>query len=392
VIPSYNHARYLIDAISSVEKQSFRDFEIIVVDDGSTDETPSIVPRNKPQISYIRQENQGLSAARNTGIVSARGEIIALLDADDLYETEFLAATTELLSNQAKASAAYCGYRFVDGSNRLLPHFSTRTVPPDDLYQTLLKGNFIVPSCMVARRICYEQSGGFDTSLRACEDWDMWLYFAKRFRVEGIDRPLVRYRVVTESMWSKPAQMLHSRKEVINKHLPLDDECCSEIRAAAWAEAYLRAAVDYLQQGETGRAFESFSKMAEHSPPLLNSVRAYYELACGVQPRGFSGDPDSLDLSRSEKTILSILDYLYLHPQVPLTSYRLRAFSKANFALAKLAYAGCSLSAARKYLTRSLMNNPGIALSGEFWTILSRSFLGKKLIRKLRKSTASTAH
>ncbi len=262
VIPTYNHARFLPEAVASVLTQTDPDFEVLVIDDGSTDETPQVVPREDLRLRYVRQENQGLSAARNSGICEARGQVVTLLDADDGYEPGFLREMRGLL--QEDAGGAYCGFTCIDEAGHPLPFGGSKVVPAREFRAHSLNGNFIVPSCMAVRRSCYEEVGPFDTELRSCEDWDMWLRIAERFPVVGTASKLVRYRVVTGSMSTDPRRMLESRLAVLGKHL--NGVAASRVGNRARAQAFLRAAIDYLQQQETEKAVEAAVQMAHDRP------------------------------------------------------------------------------------------------------------------------------
>src|SRR5262245_3776744 len=117
VIPTCNHAGHVGEAIASVLRQQYRPVEIIVVDDGSSDDTARVVREFGAAVCYVRQENRGLSAARNAGIRLAAGEYVGLLDADDLYEPQFLRILVGELERNPDAMAIHCGYRFVDDRN-----------------------------------------------------------------------------------------------------------------------------------------------------------------------------------------------------------------------------------------------------------------------------------
>ena len=159
IIPNYNHAKYVGDAICSVLNQDYRDFEIIVVDDGSTDNSREVITKFGEQVRYIWQENQGLSAARNTGIKSAKGSVIGVLDADDMYEPAFLTTMISALRENPDADGIYCGYQFVDQLNNPLPQIEARSIPSDKLYHAMLDGNFLVPESMLVNRYCYDKVG-----------------------------------------------------------------------------------------------------------------------------------------------------------------------------------------------------------------------------------------
>ena len=219
VIPNYNHARYLGQAIESALGQTYPHVEVIVVDDGSIDDSRAVAAAYGDRIRYIYQRNAGLSAARNTGVQAAQGEYIALLDADDLVEPAYAERLLDVLAQVPDAAGAYCGFRFVDQDNQPLNRIEKRTTSPETLYGALLNGNYWVPESLLARRACYAAMGEFDTSLRACEDWDVWLRFSRHYSLVGIEDVLIRYRVVVGSMSSDPRRMLDNRLVVLAKHI-----------------------------------------------------------------------------------------------------------------------------------------------------------------------------
>lgn len=218
IIPNYNHARYVGQAIESVLAQHHPDVEIIVVDDGSSDDSRAVIGRFGTRVRAIFQENRGLSAARNTGIGAANGSYIAVLDADDLYEPDFASTLAPFLDANPQAEAVYCGYRFVNDDNQALPQQEARLVPPEELHQALVDGNFLVPEAILVRRRCYEQVGPFDESLSALEDLDMWLRITRHHTVLGTPKLLTRHRVLAGSMSTDPARQTRNRLAVIRKH------------------------------------------------------------------------------------------------------------------------------------------------------------------------------
>ncbi len=159
VIPNYNHARYLGQAIASALAQTYPNVEVIVVDDGSTDDSRAVAAAFGDRIRYIYQQNAGLSAARNTGVRAAQGEYIALLDADDLVEPAYAERLLAALAEAPQAAGAYCGFRFVDQDNRPLNRVEQRIAAPEALYGALLNGNYWVPESLLARRSCYQAHG-----------------------------------------------------------------------------------------------------------------------------------------------------------------------------------------------------------------------------------------
>src|SRR6266568_3256879 len=169
IIPSYNAAPYIKEAVDSTLKQTYKKIEVIVIDDGSTDETKTVLGPyiKKGKIIYEWQENQGLASARNTGIKKSKGEYIALLDADDIFLPEKIARQAAYLSEHQECDICYCNlYHFWDESpDRLLKlnysYFSEGEVLPN-----LVKKDFIAPLTMMIRRSVFERFGLFDPNFR----------------------------------------------------------------------------------------------------------------------------------------------------------------------------------------------------------------------------------
>lgn len=385
IIPNFNHARYLGDAIQSVLNQTYRPVEVIVVDDGSTDDSRAVAARFGEQVTTIWQENQGLSAARNTGLAAATGSLIALLDADDLFEPDFLSTLVTIIANDPAIAGVHCGYRFVDHRNRPLPQVEARDVAPGQLYHDLLASNFLVPESMLLRRRCYEEAGLFDTSLRACEDWDMWLRIASQHNIACSTAVLTLHRILPGSMSTDPRRMLDSRLAVLRKHV--GEQPDSEEAAFAYGRAYLASCVEYLQAGNTVEATTCLRNMARVFPQLLKQADTFYQLGCGSQPKGQLGDFNALDLPRNARVLLHMLDELFADADLAegLRPYRRSAYAQAYAALAYLNYGARDLTTARRLFFRALQTEPVIAFNRQFATTLPKTLLGKTLLVQLER-------
>ena len=183
VIPACNQAGYLTESIQSVLSQTYNDYEIIVVDDGSTDDTRAVVERMGGGIRYVWQENQGLAGARNTGIRAARGEYVALLDSDDAWLPSFLASMMSLAKANPDAAVLYCGVIYMDQWGCYLPQSGRmRILPTHELYETLLRYNFLIPSTIVMNRSVVASAGFFDVAFRRLQDWELWIRLLKQGR------------------------------------------------------------------------------------------------------------------------------------------------------------------------------------------------------------------
>ena len=198
IIPTYNRAHLIGKAINSVLSQTYQDFEIIVVDDGSTDNTREIIRSFKEKrVKYIKKykKNRGISVARNIGIKVARGKYIALLDSDDEWLPEKLNKQIKVLQSESPEVGVVCSWSYnIDEKGN---YISKRCLPKKDgyIYEDLLSTNPISVPTMLIRKECFNRVGLFDDLLNAQEDWDMWIRIAKYYRFALIKIPLVKYRL-----------------------------------------------------------------------------------------------------------------------------------------------------------------------------------------------------
>lgn len=221
IIPTYNRGDLLCLAIDSVLKQSFRDYELIVVDDGSTDGTASLIRSYLDRITYIVQANGGVAAARNNGIRASHGAFLAFLDSDDLWRAEKL----ELQVRFADANPQY-GLIATEISSfnerGRVPARTKATMYPIKngmVVEDLLFANWIQTSTVLVRRECLEHAGAFDEGVgQFGEDWLLWMHVASRFPIYFMPEPLVDYRVHEENLTShKPEAQFESLMQILDK-------------------------------------------------------------------------------------------------------------------------------------------------------------------------------
>jgi glycosyltransferase involved in cell wall biosynthesis len=190
IIPSYNRKWILREAIDSVLTQDFTDFELIVVDDGSTDGTHASISDYGAAIRYIHQENRGVSAARNTGIRAARGELIALLDSDDTWLPGKLKAQADFFRTHPDACICQTEEIWIRNGVRVNPGKRHRKAS-GMIFERSLTLCLVSPSAVMMRKCLLDGVGVFDESLPACEDYDLWLRIAWKHPIHLIDRPLI---------------------------------------------------------------------------------------------------------------------------------------------------------------------------------------------------------
>jgi glycosyltransferase involved in cell wall biosynthesis len=240
IIPCYNHARFLPDAIESALHQSVKNKEIIVVDDGSTDNTAEVT-RAYPGVKYIHQPNQGLSAARNTGIDHSEGDYLVFLDADDWLYPNALTINCDALQRHPQ-------WAFVSGWHDKVDEWKypveqdEQIVVTTNHYLQLLKGNYIgMHATVMYQRWVFEEFR-FDTSLKACEDYDLYLKVTRKYAVGNHSSKIAAYRIHGNNMSMKIPFMLKHVLEVLHRHdtvVATEDERKALANGVAiWKEYY----------------------------------------------------------------------------------------------------------------------------------------------------------
>lgn len=190
IIPTFNRAWTLSSAIDSVLAQSFQDFELIIVDDGSTDNTNALLTQYGDTIQVLPQANRGVSAARNRGIHAARGRLIAFLDSDDEWMPEKLAVQVEFFKQNPTLQICQTEEIWIRKGQHVNPK-KRHKKPAGDIFKPSLHLCLVSPSAVMLRRALFERVGFFDEALPACEDYDMWLRISCHYPVGLIDTPLI---------------------------------------------------------------------------------------------------------------------------------------------------------------------------------------------------------
>ena len=221
IIPTYNRAHLIGKAVKSVLNQTYQDFEIIVVDDGSTDNTEEVMKSfNNFKIRYIcHSDNRGISVARNIGIRASRGEYIALLDSDDEWLPEKLDKQVDVLQNESPEVGVVCSWSYnIDEKGN---YISKRCLPKKGgyIYEDLLSTNPISVPTVLIRKECFNRVSLFDDLLNAQEDWDMWIRIAKYYRFALIKVPLVKYRKHSDQISKNPREKIITANRILVKYV-----------------------------------------------------------------------------------------------------------------------------------------------------------------------------
>ena len=243
IIPAYNRARELRNAIDSALAQTRLPIEVIVVDDGSTDETPEVLARYGDRIRVVRQSNQGVAAARNAGIAIARGDLLAFLDSDDVWLPRKLELQAARFDADAELGLVHCGADFegtgvnVDG----LEGWVASEILRLDRSVIVAHGSGV----MVPRRVA-EELGGFDARMRVSEDWDFCYRVATRYRIGFVAEALVLYARHASGLHRDIEKMEHGMLLALEKAFA--DPAALPLRRHAYGRLHRILSGCYFQQ------------------------------------------------------------------------------------------------------------------------------------------------
>jgi glycosyltransferase involved in cell wall biosynthesis len=241
VIATYNMARFLPLAVRSVLDQTYRQVEVLVVDDGSQDDTRALIQPllDDRRVRYLYQENRGQAAAKNHGVREARGAYIAFLDADDLWVPEKLESQLPLFEASEKTGVVYSRIAYVDEAGRRngAPEYSLHRGRVSD---QLLVFNFVGFGTSVVRRECFERLGHFDESMRMGIDYDLWLRFSTEYEFDYVDCPLLLYRLWAGQMSNNCRRRYSSGIAIMTRFLErFPDTVQPTWQRKAWAHTYV---------------------------------------------------------------------------------------------------------------------------------------------------------
>lgn len=268
VIPAYNAAPYIGGALDSVFAQTFRDFEVLVVDDGSTDGTAELVSGYRSDVRLIRQPNKGVAAARNEGIEASRAHYVAFLDADDTWLPEKLARQLDQLARDPRTRASYSAHTVVAEDMRPLEVCRSPRTGRPLLEDLILGGNVIGSVCsVVCERSLFADVGGFDPALSQCADWDMWIRLATRTEFLYLDEPLVTYRQHGSNMSRNAPLYERDVRLLLDKAfaMPLPPSLLDR-RNEAWGRAYMVLAGTYFHAGMYRDFLRCAARAARYQP------------------------------------------------------------------------------------------------------------------------------
>lgn len=247
VIPLYNAQSYIAAALDSILNQTYSDLEVVVVDDGSTDDGAAIARDYDERVRLIKQTNQGAAAARNNGIKHAKGKWIAFLDADDTWEPYKLEEQVKGLSGN---KWSYCDSTFVGGINSGKRDSELNNKPSGEVFDKLVKTNFIGTSGVLIEKVVLDEVGGFDSELRSIQDWDLWLRVAAKYPISYLKRPGFNYRVHASSTSRGARKTLPNHLKVIERSVKLSTNLINHAQILKEAKANSYTTCSYIAEEE----------------------------------------------------------------------------------------------------------------------------------------------
>lgn len=250
IIPTYNRAHYIAASIQSALDQTYPHLEVIVIDDGSTDNTAEILTRFDDRVHCIKQVNQGVAAARNTGLAQVQGQYIAFLDSDDLWLPDKLEKQIAALEARPEVGLIHSRMMEIDEHGNAL---NTETYTEDDLrghiYKRLLRGVPIITSSVVVRQSVIAHIGSFD-HMRMGEDSDLWVRIAKHYEIDALLEPLVLWRIHAGKFERDPEELLNVHLYILNKQFRKPSNLGFVSRQQTYAFHYTLTLNRWLNSGD----------------------------------------------------------------------------------------------------------------------------------------------
>ncbi len=370
IMPAFNSARFVAQAIESVLAQTYPSFELIVINDGSTDETEQILVPYEHQIRLIHQPNQGASVARNTGIQAAQGKYILFVDADDIIPAHKLVTQVALLEANPDLGLVYSGWQYVTEDGL---HITGEIRPGKEgnlLKDLLLRRFFCVIGSPLVRREWLDKVGFFDPSLALAEDTDLWTRLAYAGCHFGyINEPLYQYRMVTSSLTHHVERQIKNEFARLDKFFS-DPHLADDIKgleAQSYSILWYEFATKYFHQGDMAKGQDCLHKATLLCPALAQDADWLVEWLAA-----YALSPDVADARQFVDMVLT-----HLPPSAKtLARLRPRLYGHVHIAAAFQAYHNHQYQRIRPHILPALFWYPRALLNRGFLRIMVKSLTG----------------
>lgn len=292
VIPTFNRDRYIVQTVASVVAQTYENWQLIIVDDGSTDNTRQVLdPFVRDQrISLVCQDNQGQAAARNNGLAQAQGELLCFLDSDDLWKPDKLTRQVRLMSENPDYDVVYGDRETIDEHGRLL-HWQNMERHSGRITRELLADNFVSFSTAMIRTHRIRDIGGFDTRVRFGDDYDMWLRLSVDSRFLFVPEIFAAYRSMDQQISTNQDARLESNRQTLQRFFDAHPTLAGpEVVAETWCRFHVRRGRYLLANMGHRAALSDFFRALRFD---VRSKIAWRALAKWTLSLPFPGRPDT---------------------------------------------------------------------------------------------------
>ena len=266
IVPSYNRAQMLPRALESIFAQTYKDYEVIVVDDGSKDETPEVMKQFLGRVKYIRKENGGSASARNRGIEESGGKYIAFLDSDDYWVPEKLEVQVQVLDAHPNVGIVYARMPIINDKGERVGT-KPAGISGRNFKELLEHWGDLPTSTVMTRRECFEKAGKFDTALTTMQDIDMWLRIARHYDLYEIEsKVLAYYSRHGEQITSSKIKVYGGLVTIYKKILKTFDDAPKDLMHRRIALHQYMLSRSYYDEGFYGPAWQNLTEVLRHYP------------------------------------------------------------------------------------------------------------------------------
>ncbi len=274
IIPNYNYEKFISATIESVLSQTYRNIEIIVVDDGSRDNSLEILKNFGDKIRVVSQENEGVSAARNHGVSLSEGDLIGFLDADDIWLPEKLERQIEKFNADTEVGLVHCSMTLIDLDNEPIGENSNGQEGWVSEEFLLFERGVVVGagSTALVKRQVFDEVGGFDLRLSTAADWDFCYQVSRKYKLGFVAEPLVLYLIHGSNMHGNVKAMEHDMLLGFEKAFTEKSADLQDIRKKCYANLYMMLAGSYYQTGNYSKCWEMARKSLQKNPGKVSDL------------------------------------------------------------------------------------------------------------------------
>jgi glycosyltransferase involved in cell wall biosynthesis len=276
IIPNYNYGRYLKETIDSVLAQTYPNIEIVVADDGSTDNSEEVLSNYGNRVKWFKQQNQGVSRARNQAVKQSNGEILAFLDSDDLWLPQKIEKQVQLF-NDAEIGLVHCGFVDFDNKGNLLKEhldgLSGWVATDLLLYQrpVVLGGG----SAAIVKREAFDKVGGFDPNVSPAEDWEFYYQVARHYKIGFIEEVLMKYREHENNAHLNVKRMERALLTAYGKIFSADESDIKHLKRSCYSRIHMILAGSYYGAGQYSDFLRHAVKSLSYSPENITQLMGF---------------------------------------------------------------------------------------------------------------------